>query len=51
MVKHFVTHQKFTEQKYVNNESKRIVAIGNDVWIGYGSNNTTGDHHWRCVLF
>jgi acetyltransferase-like isoleucine patch superfamily enzyme len=32
----FVTHQKFTEQKYVNNESKRIVAIGNDVWIGYG---------------
>lgn len=32
----FVNTQKFNEIKYADDEKRRIVTIGNDVWIGYG---------------
>lgn len=30
----FVKEQKFAEHKYIDNEQKYVVEIGNDVWIG-----------------
>lgn len=32
----FTKENKFTEIKYADEEQKRIVTIGNDVWIGFG---------------
>ena len=32
----FVEEDKFQQVKYINLDTKRIVTIGNDVWIGFG---------------
>ena len=32
----FVSRKKFNELRYANEEKKRFVTIGHDVWIGYG---------------
>lgn len=32
----FVKENKFAEIKYADEEKRRIVTVGNDVWIGYG---------------
>ena len=40
----FTTANKYNEIKYVNEERRRIVSIGNDVWIGFGVRILNGVH-------
>lgn len=40
----FVEDDKFHQIKYVNSDTKRIVSIGNDVWIGFGVRIMNGVH-------
>ena len=40
----FVEEDKFQQVKYANSDTKRIVTIGNDVWIGFGVRIMNGVH-------
>ena len=40
----FVEEDKFQQVKYANSDTKRIVIIGNDVWIGFGVRIMNGVH-------
>lgn len=40
----FTDENKFSEIKYADSEHRRVVIIGNDVWVGFGARILNGVH-------